>query len=262
MDAHLKLSRWGFIIHGCIDGYSRLILYLKCDTSIQAEPVLNFFIEAVNFYGLPSRVRSDHGYENILVAVLMNTIRGLNRGSHITGQSVHNQRIERLWVDVFKEVCDFYYSEFNSLEDAKLLDIENNVHLFCLQYIYKDAINKKLAFFQSAWNQHRIRTENNKSPRQLWIEGLLSNYNTSSTAVKDVFDYHDIPLYSRISQSMHNLGINVNELIVNTPITNIPSSFTAIADLNDDQKESINGISTSDKADKEKYILCLNTFIS
>ncbi|KMQ88127.1 hypothetical protein RF55_12438, partial [Lasius niger] len=132
MDAHLKLSRWGFVIHGCIDGYSRLIIYLKCKTSIQAEPVVTLFAEAVGSYGLPSRVRSDHGYENILVAFLMNTIRGLNRGSHITGKSVQNQRIERLWVDVFKEVCDSVYSELYALENDNLMDVNNLVHRFCV----------------------------------------------------------------------------------------------------------------------------------
>ncbi|XP_024869433.1 uncharacterized protein LOC112453108 [Temnothorax curvispinosus] len=173
IDAHLKLSRWGFVIHGCIDGYSRLIIYLVCETSIQADPVVNFFVNAVNSYGLPSRVRSDHGYENLLVAVLMNTIRGMHRGSHITGKSVHNQRIERLWVDVFKEVCDSIYTELYSLEDQGLLDIENNTHRFCVQYIYKNVINKKLSSFQSAWNVHGLRMENNKSPRQLWLNGIL-----------------------------------------------------------------------------------------
>lgn len=50
-----------------------------------------------------------------------------------------------------------------SLEDQGLLDIENITHKFCEQYIYKNVINKKLSSFQSAWNVHGLRTENNKS---------------------------------------------------------------------------------------------------
>lgn len=164
---YIYIYRWGFVIHGCIDGYSRLIIYLVCETSIQAEVVANFFIDAISMYGVPSRVRSDHGYENFLVAVLMNTFRGVHRGSHITGKSVHNQRIERLWVDVFKEVCDSVYSELYSLENQGLLDVENMTHRFCVQYVYKPVINNKLLSFSSAWNVHNLRTENNKTPRQL-----------------------------------------------------------------------------------------------
>lgn len=240
-----------------------MIIYLICETSIQAEPVVKFFVDAINNYGLPSRVRSDHGYENLLVAVLMNTIRGVHRGSHITGKSVHNQRIERLWVDVFKEVCDSIYTDLYSLENQGLLDIENIKHRFCVQFVYKPVINKKLLSFSSAWNIHSLRTENNKTPRQLWLEGILANYNTASTAVRDIFDIN-VTLYDRLSESLQALGVDLSVPIIDNNNTNLPSSsFTALLDLNNEQKSYLeNIVNTAERSNIEKYILCTNFLTS
>ncbi|XP_016333241.1 uncharacterized protein LOC107681453 [Sinocyclocheilus anshuiensis] len=88
IDGNMRLIRWGFVIHGAIDGYSRLITYLNCNTDNCASTVLSQCIQATCFYGLPSRVRSDHGGENLQVAFFMNLVLGLQRRSHITGESI------------------------------------------------------------------------------------------------------------------------------------------------------------------------------
>ncbi len=96
------LIRWKVVIHGGIDGYSRRIVYLRASDNNRAETVLDLFRQAVEKYGWPSRVRSDKGGENVDVARAMIFSRGPGRRSHLTGSSVHNQRIERLWRDTFR----------------------------------------------------------------------------------------------------------------------------------------------------------------
>lgn len=86
-------------------------MFLRCSSNNKAETVLELFINAVESDGCrwPSRIRVDHGVENVQVCDAMVRARGEGRGSFIAGPSTHNQRIERLWRDVFRCVVHLYY---------------------------------------------------------------------------------------------------------------------------------------------------------
>uniref|UniRef100_A0A3B1JFC5 Integrase catalytic domain-containing protein n=1 Tax=Astyanax mexicanus TaxID=7994 RepID=A0A3B1JFC5_ASTMX len=166
IDGHHKLIR--FVVHGGVDGFSRLVVYLTVAGNNRASTVLQSFLTAVDEYGLPSRVRSDKGGENVDVAEFMIRSRGTNRNSHITGRSVHNQRIERLWRDVYEHALDLFYQIFVSLEDHSALHPDNELHLFALHWIFLPQIQRHLKSFRDAWNFHGLRTERGQSPQQIW----------------------------------------------------------------------------------------------
>jgi len=48
---------------------------------------MQLFLEAMEQFGIPSRVRSDQGRENILVAIFVLSTYGLHRGSMLVGSS-------------------------------------------------------------------------------------------------------------------------------------------------------------------------------
>ena len=67
MDGNHKLIHWRFVVHGAIDGYSRLITFLNCSTNNTAATVLTHFQNAAENHGLPQKVRTDLGGENTAV---------------------------------------------------------------------------------------------------------------------------------------------------------------------------------------------------
>lgn len=186
VDTNHKLVRWRFIIVGGVDGFSRLVTFLKCCDNNTSKTVLECFLSGVNKFGLPLRVRSDKGLENVSIADFMLTERG--EGSMITGSSTHNQRIERLWRDVFEGVLSYFYNLFYHMEDEGILDPLNLVHLAALHYIYMDELNRRLEFWQAAWSGHRIRTVKS-SPINLWTCGQLQNPVGIPLSETDLQDY-------------------------------------------------------------------------
>ena len=191
-DGNHKLIRWRFVVHGCVDGFSRIPVFLFCHTNNRASTVLQSFLSAVSQWGLPSRVRSDMGDENIDVVEYMISRRGTGRGSALVGRSVHNQRIERLWRDVYRDVLDTFYGIFMSMEDIRILDPINEIDLWCLHYCFCNVINRKLKSWVNAWIRHPLSSEHNQTPLQLWVRGQFDNAERLNVDQVMVYDNYGI----------------------------------------------------------------------
>ena len=113
----------------------------------------------------------DRGVKNFLVCDAMVQFQGEGRDSFIAVPSTHNQRIERLWREVYRCVCHISYYTFYAMEASGLLNVEDPIHLFTLHTIFIRRINKALEDFSEAFNNHAVSTEGNSTPYQMWMNG-------------------------------------------------------------------------------------------
>lgn len=173
-DANLNMVFFGFVIQMFVDGYSRLVTAIQVSANNKAKTVLDLFLKGVKKRGVPSRVRGDHGTENLQVAAWMIQHRGDERGSYIFGRSVHNIRVERMWVDVTAGFGSKWKIFFQRLQGEFGLDTANNSHIWLLKFLFLPSLNRDAEEWANSWNAHTMDLPDQpaSSPEELYFFGL------------------------------------------------------------------------------------------
>ncbi|KAK1223937.1 hypothetical protein PQX77_013176 [Marasmius sp. AFHP31] len=168
---------WRIVIHGFVDGHSRMVTGIRASDNNRPDTVVTLFHRARLVHGTPSRIRGDHGTENLHVAEWMEANFGVERGSYIWGRSVHNIRIERLWRDVTRGFGAKWKVFFQDLEIMADLRPNWDAHIWLLHYLFLDAINEDAIEWAETWNHHTvtIRGGTDQSPREMFFFGQLEN---------------------------------------------------------------------------------------
>ncbi|KAA8578510.1 hypothetical protein FQN60_000049 [Etheostoma spectabile] len=154
--------------------------------------------------------------------------RGLN--SVITGVSVPNQRIERLWAELNRVVSRHFINIFNFMEEHGVLDSLNELHLFCLHFVYLPRIERAVTEFINQWNNHGLSTQGGQTPLQLWHSGVINNAGIHP-AINSIFDADN---YYGIDEEgpLPELQTNNNVVIPDIDVTINETTMNIIQQVN------------------------------
>jgi hypothetical protein len=139
LDGYDKLKPYGLCVSGCVDGFSRKVIWLNvyC-TNSDPRIIGGYYLEAVQkFGGCPKRVRGDFGTENVSVRDLQIFLRRHDEDTttaYIEGSSTLNQRIESWWGILRRQCVDFWIELFRELHLADNFSgdfLDRNLVQFC-----------------------------------------------------------------------------------------------------------------------------------
>lgn len=125
LDSYDKLKPFGICINGCVDGYSRKVVWLEAyTTNSNPRVIAGYYMQTVRKeMGCPRVIRSDFGTENNTVRQMQQFLRRngddplASEKSFMQGTSQHNQRIESWWGVLRKHSIQFWLNMFGQVKD-------------------------------------------------------------------------------------------------------------------------------------------------
>ena len=169
MDGYDKLKPYGIAIHGCIDGFSRKLLWLKAGHSNNNPKLIasNYLEYVKMLQKVPRCIRSDCGTENVIAKDIQIALRSFHGDcmsgikSFLMGKSPSNQRIERFWSSLNSSFTRFWKGFFEDMVDSGVLNLSDPIHIEALRFCFLPLIILQLDVYMEVWNSHRIRKQIN-----------------------------------------------------------------------------------------------------
>ncbi|PIK52036.1 hypothetical protein BSL78_11049 [Apostichopus japonicus] len=164
IDSYDKLKPFGICINGCIDGFSRHVLWVEAyKTSSDPRLIAGYYINTVGRIGrCPRIVRADLGTENSSVRDMQMFLRRNGRDRHaaqrsfLYGRSTSNQRIEFWWSILRKQCTEFWINLFSNLRDVETAFDGSYLDKDLIQFCFLNTIQEELDNTVLQWNTHRI----------------------------------------------------------------------------------------------------------
>ena len=164
VDGYDKLKPYGLPIHGCIDRFSRRIMWLKvCNSNNNPVIPASFFLHTVEENGVrPMLVQTDCGTENGILAASQCLLAG-EVAAHRYSSSHANQRIENWWSHNKRGFTAWVIDFFKTLVTEGKLALGNHLHMECVWFVFSDFLQLELDKVKHEWNMHFIRQSRHNS---------------------------------------------------------------------------------------------------
>ena len=128
LDGHDKLKPFGFSIHGCIDRFSRCLIWLEVASSNKKpELIAKFYLDAVkSLEGIPLQIKADNDTEHSLIEPMHLHLSALNGNLEMNHFSIitspQNERIESYLSILQRDRLGWWRWFFQDLVDLELLN--------------------------------------------------------------------------------------------------------------------------------------------
>ena len=226
IDGNDKLKRFGFAIHGCIDGFSRKLIWLFVSTT-NNDPlvVANFYLKAITNLGrAPNTLRMDLGTENVYCEELQ-VFFTKSSNSFLYAASTRNQRIEAFWSRLKKLNLSWWIDFFSNLIKCRIFNPGSHLHREALIFRFMPVIQAQLNDFVRIWNIRKIR-KLSTCPGS--VPEIL--FNAPSTVAFDEKGYSVDDLDLRVAQDI--IGIVISHILFVRTTRCMSYSYAALISTN------------------------------